>query len=529
MAEVEAFAFDQVNKDFPTVEKLNDELARTLYQERIRIRQTPWKADPQDEKTFWNAIKKQMLSISPDGKSATSFGEQQILQEIVNRYTTEIAGNFDIKAYNFAKGATTFGFARLLNSVNLFGLKTLQGQRRELHDKISLVGHLDEIRNLATKGTVVAIPTHFSNIDSILIGWALQSLGLPPFVYGAGLNLFGTKLLAFFMSRLGAYKVDRRKKNNIYLETLKAYSTLALRHNCHSLFFPGGTRSRSGAIESRLKLGLLGTALEAQRLNFIANPTNARKLFVVPVVFNYNFVLEAPALIDEHLKRQGQEQYYDEYRAAPSSVDLVKFIWKFLTVESKMSISFGKPIDLFGNEVDADGNSFDQHGRKVDIMRYYLTNGVITNDSQRDAEYTRLLGDEIVKRYHIENWVYPSHVVAFTAFEVLKARYKKLDIYEFIRLPEDDLLIELPEFSASVDKVITQLKALRDRGKVRLDPDFDRLDIPAFIAEGIRNSGIYHNKRPVKQNAQGQIATDDLHLLYYYHNRLEGYGLAKYI
>ena len=91
---------------------------------------------------------------------------------------------------------------------------------------------------------------------------------MPPFIYGAGLNLFNISIFAYFMNALGAYKVDRRKKNLMYLETLKTYSKEAIQFGCHSLFFPGGTRSRSGIIESRLKLGLLSTAIEAQRANF---------------------------------------------------------------------------------------------------------------------------------------------------------------------------------------------------------------------------------------------------------------------
>ena len=86
------------------------------------------------------------------------------------------------------------------------------------------------------------VPTHFSNLDSILIGWVIHVLGLPPFIYGAGLNLFNIKILAYFMNSLGAYKVDRRKKNPIYLEALKSYSNLAIQEGAHSLFFPGGTR-----------------------------------------------------------------------------------------------------------------------------------------------------------------------------------------------------------------------------------------------------------------------------------------------
>src|SRR3546814_15272144 len=56
--------------------------------------------------------------------------------------------------------------------------------------------------------------------------WVIHSLGLPAFIYGAGLNLFNRKIFAYFMNSLGAYKVDRRKKNLPYLETLKTYSTL---------------------------------------------------------------------------------------------------------------------------------------------------------------------------------------------------------------------------------------------------------------------------------------------------------------
>jgi glycerol-3-phosphate O-acyltransferase len=108
------------------------------------------------------------------------------------------------------------------------------------------------------------------------------------------------------MNSLGAYKVDRRKKNLIYLESLRTYSSIALRYGCHSLFFPGGTRSRSGKIETRLKLGLLGTALEAQRINYQKHERGRHnKIFVVPVVTNYNFVLEAPSLIRSYLEFKG--------------------------------------------------------------------------------------------------------------------------------------------------------------------------------------------------------------------------------
>ena len=69
----------------------------------------------------------------------------------------------------------------------------------------------------------------------------------------------------FFMHNLGAYRVDRRLKHALYKDVLKAYSCVLLERGYHSLFFPGGTRSRSGGVERKLKLGLVGTGARGVR------------------------------------------------------------------------------------------------------------------------------------------------------------------------------------------------------------------------------------------------------------------------
>ncbi|HAC25821.1 MAG TPA: acyltransferase, partial [Cytophagales bacterium] len=104
------------------------------------------------------------------------------------------------------------------------------------------------------------------------------------------------------------------KKNLIYLETLKTYSTLAIQKGAHTLFFPGGTRSRSGMLEKQLKLGLLSTAIAAQRNLYAQTAPDepVRKIFIVPVTLNYHFVLEAPELIEEYLHAKGAARYFPE-------------------------------------------------------------------------------------------------------------------------------------------------------------------------------------------------------------------------
>lgn len=508
---------------------IKDELARTLYTERIRLTQTPWKADGPDEKDFWATVKKDMVRINAGHENPHAFGHEDLIQRIVTRYAEEIAGIFDVQAYNFAKGVTTFGFSRLLNASQGKGLSRFFESRHNLHDKIHLVGEIDHVRELAKRGTIVVVPTHSSNLDSMLIGWAIQSIGLPPVLYGAGLNLFGIKILAWFMNRLGAYKVDRRKKNLLYLETLKMYSELSLRKGCNGLFFPGGTRARSGMVEKRLKLGLLGTAFQAQRMNFVDDADEAKKLFVVPVTINYNFVLEAQSLIDQHLKRSGQEQYFVENDDFSTSSKMLRFIYKFFTASSEIAVRYGTPMDLFGNRVDEEGRSFDPHGNEVDIQKYFVSGGEITKDLQRDAEYTRMLGQKIVESYHRETIVFSSNILAYSAFRIIKKRHPKMDLYGLMRLPTEDLIIKPKELMDVADKVVEQLRALYENGQVQLEKEVKEGKLSSIVKKGIANLGIYHAKLPLMYNQDGDFQSQDIKVLFFYHNRLEGYELHKHI
>lgn len=404
-------------------EILKEELETTLYREKLRIKQNPWVVDPDDEGSFWGEVKASLLQInSATGLSKTEKIQEykSILNRITSRYAEEIASNFKHTHYKFTRSVVTFGFSRLLNAARVKGFRSIFSNQYTLQDKIQITGETDQLRDLATKGTIVMVPTHFSNLDSILIGWIISVLGLPPFIYGAGLNLFNISIFAYFMNSLGAYKVDRRKKNLLYLETLKTYSKEAIQYGCHSLFFPGGTRSRSGMIESKLKLGLLSTAIEAQRANF-QNGLNdiSGKVFVVPVTINYHFVLEAPSLIRDHLSITGQERYYKENDEFSNSYKISKFLLKFFTKGSDISVSVGKAMDVLGNYVDENGNSLDKKGRRIDTRDYFLSEGVVTVDQQREEEYTNMLGRRIVEEFHKINRVFSSHLVAFTAFEMI--------------------------------------------------------------------------------------------------------------
>jgi glycerol-3-phosphate O-acyltransferase len=526
--EVAAKSFSRIKELRPNTKQLISDLEATAYREQNRIKRNRWRVDPKDDQKFWSTVKNELVELSSKTIEEAEAVADEILQRIVARYANEIAGNFKPNSYRVTRELIKFWFQRLLNGARVKKFGAFFRNQYTLRDKIQIVGKVRMLRALAKQGTVVMVPTHFSNLDSILIGWVIHSCGLPAFIYGAGLNLFNIKIFAYFMNSLGAYKVDRRKKNLPYLETLKMYSSLAIQKGAHSLFFPGGTRSRSGLIEKQLKLGLLSTAIEAQRNLYLENPDKpVRKIFIVPVTLNYNFVLEAPDLIEDYLHVKGQDKYFPE-QDKYGSVQLLRFLFKFFTKGSNISVSIGTALDVLGNYVDEEGNSIDNHGRAIDPRDYFVSNSHITDDKQREDEYTRMLSNRIVTEYHRINRVFASHVAAFVAFEIWQKKFPMLDLFSLLRLPEEDLEIDYAEFRETFKRVRKKIYELKDEGKVRHATHL-KGNADAVIKLGIENVGIFHLKRPLLTNKKGNIITRDLTVLYYYHNRLVGYDLEHSI
>lgn len=505
--------------------EVTDMLSKTVFQERVRIKEEPWKVDPPNERQFWRRIRKRLIEHSLDApnEEATQNNEE-ILQLIVNRYAEEIVGTFRIGTFLFARRFLTLFFTRLLNTA---AGGSLFGSKYRLQDRLLVTGRTEAVRGLFAKGTVVVVPTHFSNLDSILIGFAMDSFaGLPSFSYGAGLNLYNTGYTAYFMNRLGAYRVDRRKKNPIYLETLKSMSNLSIQRGTNSLFFPGGTRSRSGALETKLKMGLLGTVVEAQRALYEKGENT--KIFVVPAILGYHFVLEAPYLIEQYLRQVGKERYIKSQDAFYSVTQLLKFTWQFFSQSSDINVSFGQPMDVLGNPVDAEGMSYDQHGNPIDVREYFLGGEGVNEDLQRETEYTKILADRIVERYHKDNLVLSSHLVAFAAFQLLKRQNPRLDLYGILRLPVDEYIFSTEALTDVVGQLQQLLIELHTDGHIQLS-DILYATPEEIIQHGIRHLGAYHVDKPLRYNKAGEIVSDSFNLLFFYHNRLSTYGWENHI
>jgi glycerol-3-phosphate O-acyltransferase len=521
----------EFNKSHPTLSGLREQLQKTLYLEHIRIKSDPWEVDPEDDREFWGKIKKRLLQADPSqiDEDASKELHQEMLQDIMSRYANEIIGNFIPNLFWLARQILRRFFARLFNA-HFGGFKGLFNPEEKLKDKLIVAGPVEKLRNLATKGTVILVPTHFSNLDSVIIGFGMDYIGMPAFQYGAGLNLFNSKFFSIFMGNLGAYKLDRRKKNPIYLETLKSFSKTNVLAGAHTIFFPGGTRSRAGNIETELKLGLLGTVIEAQRIHYEKNPANlAPKIFIVPLTLSYHFVLEASSLIEDQLKRTGKEQYLVQEDTQTTGKAIWKFFWETFSKSTDITLSLGEPMDVFGNSIDEDGKSIDKLGNRLEIRDYFVTKGQLKPDDQREMIYTQMLGENILAGFFKHYVVYSSHVVAFVAFELLNKKLNYPDLYTLLRTSEEDREIDWDDFRTSVKRVIDELYMLNNKNQIKLAPHMTTKELEEIIELGINNVCVYHANLPIMRNKEGNITSEDLKLLYYYHNRLQGYGLQKCI
>jgi glycerol-3-phosphate O-acyltransferase len=143
--------------------------------------------------------------------------------------------------------------------------------------------------------------------------------------------------------------------------------------------------------------------------------------------------------------------------------------------------------------------------------------------------YTTRLAQTIVERYRVENIVLSSHLVAYTAFNIIRKRFPDLDLYGVLRLPKEDKTISKELLYKNMELLRTKLKEMKSLGQLQLSKMVDSASIEEMVKDGIANFGAFHVKKPLKLNKHGDFESQDLNLLYYYHNRMIGYNLSHMI
>jgi glycerol-3-phosphate O-acyltransferase len=303
------------------------------------------------------------------------------------------------------------------------------------------------------------------------------------------------------------------------MQTLKTMSSLSIQQGVNTIFFPGGTRSRSGHIEQDLKLGLLSTCVDAQRELLEAG--SDRKVFIVPVVLNYHFVLEAKYLVDEHLRRKGKEKYIRGSDNSQNWSSKLSFIYKLFATDSEVLTSFGAPTDVFGNKVNLAGESIDHNGKRLDIKEYFMRDNHIVKDEQREFVYTKYLGETIAKSYKQAKVVLSSEIVAFVGFRLLRQIFSGNDLFSVFRIATDEFQIPWENFLSAFRDIYDQVIELAQNGGILLQKEFEN-EVDVIAREGFKKLGSYHAKKPLFVK-KGYVYSNNFKLLYYYHNSLDVY------
>ncbi|MBN2799269.1 MAG: 1-acyl-sn-glycerol-3-phosphate acyltransferase [Deltaproteobacteria bacterium] len=488
-----------------TEEALASILEEAHYLERKRVELHP---EPEVEPLL-DALAEALLKRDREAREAAALA-------LTRRWAEEIHGAFSTSVYRFATRVLPTGVAGLI----VPSPRRLRDWRPpSLEGALQVDGDFPFLQELAREATLILAPTHVSNMDSPLIGLALYQAGLPPFRYGAGLNLFSNPVMSFFMSRLGAYTVDRTKSSRLYKQVLKEYSVRLLTTRQHSLFFPGGTRSRSGGLERDVKKGLLGTGLTAWQENLEANRPQG-EIYVVPMTLTYTLVLEAETLIRDHLAEAGKQRFIisDDEFARPSKV--FSFARRLLELDGGVVARLGEPLDLFGNKV---ARSRHERGEQASHRMGFVTDrgGKVVRDPQRDRVYTERLSRALTAAYPGLTTVTSNHLVARVAWRALEEREGTTDPFRLVRTPAWRRVV-------SREELITRLRAAMGVAEEGAAAHRWHTRLPSTAEEALSEALTafrrFHHSRALADKGN-VLRIDNPNLCYYYQNRLQHLGV----
>ncbi len=374
---------------------------------------------------------------------------REVFGAIVDLYLDDIAGGFDRRLYRVV-------MAMLPRALDL-----------AFRSRFAISGPIQRLRTLAHDHTLIFAPTHSSNLDSLVVGVALRRSELPPCAYAAGKHMYRNVLVARMMAGLGAYRVDRGLTATLYKDVLKAYAAELLERGFHSVIFPGATRCRTNEVESQLKLGLLGTTLEARR-----------PVAVVPVTISYQVVVEAPSLIGHFLAGRSAERIGG---TAPRARGLLVALRRVTALDEAVVVAFGDPLDP----------------AKLP---------------------TRELGAALASAYRRDTVLFATHVVARALHDLAVETAGTTDVHAMIGRP---CSFAARDVHARITQVASRIRDQRDGGA--LASGLDPRDPEAMFAAALRAWTACHSQ-PVVVRRGDELSVEDVGLLYFYRNRTAHLG-----
>jgi len=231
-------------------------------------------------------------------------------------------------------------------------------------------------------------------------------------------------------------------------------------------------------------------------------------------------------MIDQHLRSKSKEKYRRIKDDFKSYRKIMKFIWSVIKKQGDIHVSFGEPMDVFGNRVDTDGNSLDKKGDPIDITGYFQINDELKAELQREKVYTKILGDRIVDSYKRNNVVLTSHLISYTAFNMILSQHEDMSLYDVLNSTPEDFAIPKADFLDKMNILLVLLKKEEKSGNLRLSEELSG-SVESILEHGLSNLGLYHSNNVLYVDKEDVVRTENIRLLYFYHNRMSCYDLIS--
>jgi glycerol-3-phosphate O-acyltransferase len=189
---------------------------------------------------------------------------------------------------------------------------------------------LEKIAALGQRHPIVFLPSHKSNLDHLVLQYALHENGLPPNHTAGGINM------NFFpvgplVRRTGLFFIRRSfKDNEVYKFVLRQYVDYLIEKRFSLEWYVEGTRSRSGKLMPP-RFGLLAYVVDAFRRG------KSEDVHLIPVSIAYDQISDVTSYAAE---QRGGKKTKESFGWAVSSVRALRRRY------GDIHIRFGEPISL---------------------------------------------------------------------------------------------------------------------------------------------------------------------------------------
>ena len=359
------------------------------------------------------------------------------LERLVGHYASDIVGNFNPRVYRFANDILPPALSFLFTPVSSLreGLAALDSMSR----RIQVEGEIDAVRTACDRG-------HAGRHADPLVQHGLGRASASRSSWPSCRRSPTARARTCSPTRSSATSCTTWAPTGSIAGSGSASTRTCSRSTrpcCsssgyHSLFFPGGTRCRSNAIESHLKLGLLGTGAgrvpqqRAGRRPATAASTSCRR--------------RSTTASCSRPRRSSRTTWPRPASPATSSRTtssrrigrILEFVRKILVHEGAVIIRFGRPLDPFGNtSTTTASRSIATAAASIRPPTWSGADGEVTVDPQREAVYTRELGAALAAAFRRETvfHVHPPGLPRALFDAVVDAHAACSDIYRLLRLP----------------------------------------------------------------------------------------------